>query len=103
LRPFIVTKRSGEMMLMCSGIVETCSNGRFRLIAIIAHRPDRWDNIPDAASKIPGVWANLLTFLAGEQSNGKYHSVLNGILHEGPHNCIGFRFSLVECVLYGIF
>ncbi|KAJ7925637.1 cytochrome P450, partial [Mycena leptocephala] len=41
-------------------------------------RPDRWDNIPDAASKIPGVWANLLTFLAG------------------PHNCIGFRFSLVE-------
>ncbi|KAJ7839483.1 cytochrome P450 [Mycena leptocephala] len=33
---------------------------------------------PDAASAVPSVWANLLTFLAG------------------PHNCIGFRFSLVE-------
>ncbi|KAJ7230274.1 cytochrome P450 [Mycena pura] len=41
-------------------------------------KPERWDNIPAAASAIPGVWANLLTFLAG------------------PRNCIGFRFSLVE-------
>ncbi|KAF7367887.1 hypothetical protein MSAN_00853400 [Mycena sanguinolenta] len=41
-------------------------------------RPERWDNIPEAASVIPSVWANLMTFLAG------------------PHNCIGFRFSLVE-------
>ncbi|KAJ7762647.1 cytochrome P450 [Mycena metata] len=41
-------------------------------------RPSRWENIPEAASRIPGVWANLLNFLAG------------------PHNCIGFRFSLVE-------
>ncbi|KAJ6522101.1 cytochrome P450, partial [Mycena vulgaris] len=41
-------------------------------------RPERWDNIPEAASAIPSVWANLLTFLAGN------------------HNCIGFRFSLVE-------
>ncbi|KAJ6505338.1 cytochrome P450 [Mycena sanguinolenta] len=41
-------------------------------------RPERWDNIPEAASAIPSVWGNLMTFLAG------------------PHNCIGFRFSLVE-------
>ncbi|KAJ7735826.1 cytochrome P450 [Mycena maculata] len=41
-------------------------------------RPERWEHVPDAVSGIPGVWANLLTFLAG------------------PHNCIGFRFSLVE-------
>ncbi|KAJ7016522.1 cytochrome P450 [Mycena alexandri] len=41
-------------------------------------RPSRWEHIPDAASRIPSVWANLLNFLAG------------------PHNCIGFRFSLVE-------
>ncbi|KAJ7241325.1 cytochrome P450 [Mycena haematopus] len=41
-------------------------------------RPERWEKIHDAASAIPGVWANLLTFFAG------------------PHNCIGFRFSLVE-------
>ncbi|KAJ6599775.1 cytochrome P450 [Mycena vulgaris] len=41
-------------------------------------RPDRWAEIPDAVKEIPGVWGNLLTFLAG------------------PHNCIGFRFALVE-------
>ncbi|KAJ7087980.1 cytochrome P450 [Mycena belliarum] len=41
-------------------------------------RPERWEKIPDAAGDIPGVWANLFTFFAG------------------PHNCIGFRFSLVE-------
>ncbi|KAJ7191866.1 cytochrome P450 [Mycena pura] len=40
--------------------------------------PERWDDIPEAASAIPSVWGNLLTFLAG------------------PHNCIGFRFSIVE-------
>ncbi|KAJ7055969.1 cytochrome P450 [Mycena amicta] len=41
-------------------------------------RPERWDNIPETASAVPGVWANLFTFFAG------------------PHNCIGFRFSLAE-------
>ncbi|KAJ7184935.1 cytochrome P450 [Mycena filopes] len=41
-------------------------------------KPDRWDAIPDAASAIPGVWAHLFSFLGG------------------PHNCIGWRFSLAE-------
>ena len=41
-------------------------------------RPERWENIPNAVSSIPGVWANLLTFIGG------------------PRACIGFRFSLVE-------
>ncbi|KAJ7106475.1 cytochrome P450 [Mycena crocata] len=41
-------------------------------------KPERWEHIPEAASSVPGVWSNLLTFFAG------------------PHNCIGFRFSLVE-------
>ncbi|KAJ7145531.1 cytochrome P450 [Mycena epipterygia] len=41
-------------------------------------RPERWEKVPEAVNAIPGVWANLLTFLAG------------------PHNCIGFRFSLAE-------
>ncbi|KAJ6467580.1 cytochrome P450 [Mycena vitilis] len=40
--------------------------------------PERWEKVPEAASAIPSVWAHQLTFLAG------------------PHNCIGFRFSLVE-------
>ncbi|KAF7364355.1 Cytochrome P450 [Mycena sanguinolenta] len=41
-------------------------------------KPERWEKVPESVSAIPGVYANLLTFFAG------------------PHNCIGFRFSLVE-------
>ncbi|KAJ7144242.1 cytochrome P450 [Mycena epipterygia] len=40
--------------------------------------PDRWDTIPDAAGAIPGIWSHLFTFFGG------------------PHNCIGWRFSLAE-------
>ncbi|KAJ6477921.1 cytochrome P450, partial [Mycena vitilis] len=41
-------------------------------------KPERWTNVPGAASGIPSVWANLFTFFAG------------------PRNCIGFKFSLIE-------
>ncbi|KAF7354240.1 Cytochrome P450 [Mycena venus] len=41
-------------------------------------KPDRWDAVPDAAAAIPGVWSHLFSFLGG------------------PHNCIGWRFSLAE-------
>ncbi|KAJ7242787.1 cytochrome P450 [Mycena haematopus] len=41
-------------------------------------KPERWENISKAAHNVPGMWANLLTFFAG------------------PHNCIGFRFALIE-------
>ena len=43
-------------------------------------RPERWANPPEAVSSIPGVWGHLLTFLGG------------------PHACIGYRFSVIECV-----
>ncbi|KAH0835840.1 cytochrome P450 [Lanmaoa asiatica] len=41
-------------------------------------KPERWENIPEAVSQIPGVWGHLLTFLGG------------------PRACIGYRFALVE-------
>ncbi|KAF9559573.1 cytochrome P450 [Agrocybe pediades] len=40
--------------------------------------PDRWDNLPEAVSAIPGVGGHYLSFLAGSRA------------------CIGYRFSLVE-------
>ncbi|KAM6500936.1 Cytochrome P450 [Amanita muscaria] len=41
-------------------------------------KPERWQSIPEAATSIPGVWGNQLTFLGGTRA------------------CIGYRFSLVE-------
>ncbi|EIN11680.1 cytochrome P450 [Punctularia strigosozonata HHB-11173 SS5] len=40
--------------------------------------PERWQHLPQAVNSIPGVWSNIMTFLAG------------------PHACIGYRFSIVE-------
>ncbi|KAJ7262512.1 cytochrome P450 [Mycena rebaudengoi] len=40
--------------------------------------PARWEHLPDAVNSVPSIWAHQLTFLAG------------------PHNCIGFRFSISE-------
>lgn len=41
--------------------------------------PDRWlVEMPAAVSKIPGVWANLMTFIGGQRS------------------CIGFKFAVLE-------
>ncbi|KLO16841.1 cytochrome P450 [Schizopora paradoxa] len=40
--------------------------------------PDRWDNVPESATAIPSVFANVLSFLAGARG------------------CIGYRFAVVE-------
>jgi len=40
--------------------------------------PDRWDNLPETVSSLPGIFFNTLTFSAG------------------PRSCIGMRFSLIE-------
>lgn len=44
----------------------------------LRHRPERWQNLPEKVHGMPGVYSNILSFLAG------------------PHACIGFRFSLAE-------
>ena len=50
----------------------------FHFIQLLLSRPERWESTPEAASSIPGVWGNMLTFLGG------------------PRACIGYRFTLVE-------
>ncbi|KZV96650.1 cytochrome P450 [Exidia glandulosa HHB12029] len=40
--------------------------------------PERWDNIPQEASNIPGIAPNLMSFIGG------------------PRACIGFRFAIAE-------
>ncbi|KAF8556684.1 cytochrome P450 [Imleria badia] len=41
-------------------------------------KPERWNNVPEGVSHVPGIWGHLLTFIGG------------------PRACIGYRFSLVE-------
>jgi cytochrome P450 len=41
-------------------------------------KPERWANLPEAVSDIPGVWSHLPSFLSG------------------PKGCIGYRFAVVE-------
>jgi cytochrome P450 len=44
-------------------------------------RPERWESVPEAVLALPSVYGHLVTFIAG------------------AHACIGYRFSVVECVI----
>ncbi|KAG9074412.1 hypothetical protein FRC06_010715, partial [Ceratobasidium sp. 370] len=41
-------------------------------------RPERWDDLPEAANTMPGIWGHLMTFIQGNRS------------------CIGYRFAVAE-------
>ncbi|EJD39291.1 cytochrome P450 [Auricularia subglabra TFB-10046 SS5] len=41
-------------------------------------RPERWDNVPQEASSIPGISPNLMSFIGG------------------PRSCVGHRFAVAE-------
>ncbi|KAF8841559.1 cytochrome P450 [Paxillus ammoniavirescens] len=41
-------------------------------------KPERWEDLPKAVSKIPGVWGHMLSFSSG------------------PRTCIAFRFAIAE-------
>ncbi|PFH50017.1 hypothetical protein AMATHDRAFT_146368 [Amanita thiersii Skay4041] len=46
------------------------------------YNPDRWDNLPEPVSSLPGLFSNTLTFSAG------------------PRSCIGMRFSVIEIKVF---
>ena len=48
---------------------------------IIFHSPERWENLPEVAKNMPGVWGHVMTFIGGARG------------------CIGYRFALIEYVL----
>ncbi|KAF8162780.1 cytochrome P450 [Crassisporium funariophilum] len=68
--------RAGQMVIIPIALINQAKStygedaGEFK--------PERWDNIPDAAASVPGVWGNMATFIGG------------------PRACIGYRFSLLE-------
>lgn len=68
LERFIATRKYGETMRTSSGIIG-CLRMLNLLMFLMSHRPERWDNMPKAATAIPSVWGNLMTFLAGKQSH----------------------------------
>jgi hypothetical protein len=35
--------------------------------------PDRWDNLPEAVTSLPGLYANTLTFSAGPRVRPSYY------------------------------
>ena len=43
--------------------------------------PERWENLPEIAKNMPGVWGHVMTFIGGARG------------------CIGYRFALIEFVL----
>ncbi|KAG8743101.1 hypothetical protein FRC10_000401 [Ceratobasidium sp. 414] len=49
-------------------------------------RPERWDDLSEAAKDVPGVWGHVMTFLVGNRS------------------CIGYRFAVIEmkALLYSL-
>ncbi|KAI0305588.1 cytochrome P450, partial [Multifurca ochricompacta] len=61
--------------------------------------PDRWDNLPEAVTSLPGLYANTLTFSAGPRV--RFPVLLSHKTCEFSdeciaQSCIGQRFSLIE-------
>lgn len=66
-------------------------------------RPDRWDDLPDAAKAQPGLYPNLMSFSAGPRVGDAGHSAVARTSNVTfAQSCIGMRFSIIEIkiVLY---
>ena len=62
-----------------------------------AYRPDRWDNLPDAAKAQPGLYSNLMSFSVGPRVSSTGHSTIVCTSHfTSTQSCIGMRFAIIE-------
>ena len=60
-------------------------------------RPDRWDNLPDAARVQPGLYSNLMSFSVGPRVSSIIHSIIRCTSHSiSVQSCIGMRFAIIE-------
>ncbi|KAF8809593.1 cytochrome P450 [Phlegmacium glaucopus] len=76
-KPF--TDRTGDCYYILNlPLWDRVRKGQTIVAPIDLFKPERWANIPDVATSVPGVWANILTFIGGSRA------------------CIGYRFSLLE-------
>ena len=67
------------------------------LKSFLGDRPDRWDDLPEAAKAQPGLYSNLMSFSAGPRVS----SIGLCVIECPPHlalaqSCIGMRFSIIE-------
>ena len=71
------------------------------LKSFLSCRPDRWDNLPDAAKAQPGLYSNLMTFSVGPRVSGIGRSILGCTSHSiSVQSCIGMRFSIIEIKIF---
>jgi hypothetical protein len=74
--------RRGDMGARCRGMaVRTAVRARVGVLSTLSS-PERWTDgsVAERAKSIPGLWGSTLAFSGGS------------------HSCIGYKFSLYECV-----
>ena len=64
---------------------------------VFGYRPDRWDDLPDAAKSQPGLYSNIMSFSAGPRVSSGGPPIIAYISHPTiAQSCIGMRFSIIE-------
>jgi len=64
---------------------------------LIIPRPDRWDNLPESTSTLPGIYSKTMTFSMGPRVCRLIFR-LDYPLFTPVQACIGFKLSIMECV-----
>ena len=64
---------------------------------LLGYRPDRWDDLPEAAKAQPGLYSNLMSFSAGPRVSYTGRPIIACTAYfVFAQSCIGMRFSIIE-------